>query len=196
MLGQLNRLEFRPEAVGEPLARNHPSQDRSRPMRVLLANQPQILRESLALAIAAQREVEVKLETASASTILRTVCIYKPHVLTLSLRETCSNPRMCRVILARSPDTLILALGLKKITVYWWEETMQSCRLDCSFQSILDLLDGDLAGPNIVPCRGWRLRATKQHSQQTSQPEQNERDPDQDQNAVGAVPEYRTVASG
>ncbi len=109
-------------------------------MRVVVANQPRILRESIAMAIATQSEVEVVIGAAHAAAILRSVQQHKPDCLILSLEVREANPRICRTVLSRFPQTLILAIGPKTLTVYWYEVIMRSARKECYLQSILDLL--------------------------------------------------------
>ncbi len=60
-------------------------------MRVLVANQPRILRECIAAAIAMQGEVEVVLEAANAAAILRSVQQHKPAMRHAVPDELASN---------------------------------------------------------------------------------------------------------
>jgi DNA-binding NarL/FixJ family response regulator len=109
-------------------------------MRVVVANQPRILRECLAIALAAQGQIEVIAGAANTAPILRAVKKHKPDFLILSLEVKDSNPRICRAVLTQHPQTLILAIGPRTLTVYWVEVVVRSARRECSLQSILDLL--------------------------------------------------------
>jgi DNA-binding NarL/FixJ family response regulator len=109
-------------------------------MRVVVANQPRILRESIATALAVQGEIEVVVGAANAAAILRSVEQHKPDCLILSLEVREANPRICRAVLSQHPQTLILAVGPKTLTIYWFEVVVRSARKECSLQSILDLL--------------------------------------------------------
>jgi hypothetical protein len=109
-------------------------------MRVVVANQPRILRESLAMALAAQGQVEVIVGAANTAAILRAAKKHKPDCLILSLEVKDSNPRICRAVLTHHPQTLILAIGPRTLTVYWFEVIVRSERKECSLQSILNLL--------------------------------------------------------
>ncbi len=109
-------------------------------MRVVVANQPRILRESIAMAITTLGEVEVAIGAPHEAAILRSVKQHKPDCLILSLDFRDANPRLCRAILSRYPQTLILAIGPKTLTVYWFEVIVRSERRECSLQSILALL--------------------------------------------------------
>lgn len=126
-------------------------------MRVLVANRPRILRECIAMAIAMQGEIEVEvevanaMEAANAMAILGSVQEFKPDCLIVSLPETRPSPRICRLVLNRSPRTLILAIGPRTLTVYSFEERMRCVRRECSLQSILDLLRIKLTEITTVP---------------------------------------------
>ncbi len=109
-------------------------------MRVVVANQPRILRESIAMAIATLDEVEVLIEVPHEEAILRSVRQHKPDCLILSLEVREANPRICRAVLSRFPRTLILAIGPKTLTVYWFEVIVRSERRECSLATILGLL--------------------------------------------------------
>jgi hypothetical protein len=119
-------------------------------MKVLVANQPRILKECLAVAITVPGKIEVVTEAANTAAILRAVEQHKPACVILSLEVREANPRICRAVLARSPQTLILAIGPKTLLVYWFELIVRSRRLECSLQSILDLLRIKLAGPTTA----------------------------------------------
>ncbi len=127
-------------------------------MKVVVANQPRILRESIAMAIATIDEVEVLIEVPHEEAILLSVKQHKPDCLILSLEVREANPRICRAILSRFPQTLILAIGPKTLTVYWFELIVRCARKECSLQSILDLLRTKLteqtAGDRPTPAEG------------------------------------------
>jgi DNA-binding NarL/FixJ family response regulator len=109
-------------------------------MRVVVANQPRLLRESIAAALAVQGEIEVAVGAANAAAIVRSVEQHKPDCIILSLEVREANPRICRTVLSRYPQTLILAIGPKTLTVYWFDVIVRSARKECSLQSIFDLL--------------------------------------------------------
>ncbi len=109
-------------------------------MRIVVANQPRILRESIAMAISTLDEVEVVIGAAHEAAILRSVKQHKPDCLILSLEFRDANPRLCWAVLSQFPQTLILAIGPKTLTVYWFEVIVRSERRECSLQSILNLL--------------------------------------------------------
>ncbi len=101
-------------------------------MTVVVANQPRLLKEC----IAAHGEVEA----ASSEAIVRSVERHKPDCLILSLETRDASPRICRTVFSQYPYTLILAVGPKTLTVYWYEIIVCSECRECSLQSILDLL--------------------------------------------------------
>jgi hypothetical protein len=84
-------------------------------------------------------EVEVAIGDPHEAAILRSVKQHKLDYLILSLEFRDANPRLCRV-LSQFPQTLILAIGPKTLTVYWFEVIVRSERRGCSLQSILGLL--------------------------------------------------------
>ncbi len=92
------------------------------------------------MAISTQDKVEVIVGAANAAAILRSVQEFKPDCLILSLEVRGISPRICRTVLSRYPETLILAVGPKTLTVYWYEVIVRSARKECSLQSILDLV--------------------------------------------------------
>jgi DNA-binding NarL/FixJ family response regulator len=109
-------------------------------MKVVVANQPRILRESLAMALAAQGQVEVVIGSANAAAILCSVKQHKPDCLILSLEVREANPRLCRAVLTRHPQTFILAIGPRTLTVYWFEVIVRSAHKECSLSTILETL--------------------------------------------------------
>jgi DNA-binding NarL/FixJ family response regulator len=78
-------------------------------MKLVVANQPRILRECLAIALAAQGEIEVIAGAANTAAILRAVQKHKPDCLILSLELKDNNPRICRAVLTQYPQTHVIA---------------------------------------------------------------------------------------
>jgi DNA-binding NarL/FixJ family response regulator len=109
-------------------------------MKVVVANQPRILRESIAMAITTLNEVEVVIGAAHEAAILRSVKQHKPDCLILSLEFRDANPRLCRAVLTQHPQTFILAIGPRTLTVYWFEVIVRSAHKECSLSTILEIL--------------------------------------------------------
>jgi hypothetical protein len=99
-----------------------------------------ILRESIAMAIVTLDDVEVVIGAAHEAAILRSMKQHKPDWLILSLEFRHANPRLCRAVLSQHPETFILGIGPRTLTVYWYEVIVRSAREECSLQTILDFL--------------------------------------------------------
>ncbi len=132
-------------------------------MKVVIANQPRIVRECLAVAIGNQRGVEVVTEAANTAAILRAVQQHKPVCVILSLEQRSDGPRVCRAILAKSPGAKILAIGPRTLAVFWHDVIVRSERKTCCLRVILDELqpkrseEEDAVAPAIPSTEGLQV---------------------------------------
>ena len=82
-----------------------------RPVRVMVANQPRLVRELVLETIKEQADIEVVAEVQNESDIARAVDEIKPDFLIVTLSESDKCPPVCEVLLLRHPQMKVLALA-------------------------------------------------------------------------------------
>jgi hypothetical protein len=116
-----------------------------RPIRVLVANQPRLMRELLMATIGDQPDIEIVGEVEDESEIAAAVDRSQPDFLIIALRRQQRLPAHCEPILLKHPEIKILAVPPARtnfVMFYWTSARVQSNRIEASEEAILGALRG------------------------------------------------------
>ncbi len=111
-------------------------------VRVLVANQPRLMRELVLATISDQPDIEVTGEIGDDGAILSTVTQCKPDFVIIALDETGQRPLICDAILELNPKIKILALAPdRNNSIFFWSVMqIHAARIENSEQGILSAL--------------------------------------------------------
>jgi hypothetical protein len=115
------------------------------PIRVLVANQPRLMRELLMATIGDQPDIEIVGEVEDESDIVEAVERSHPDFLIIALGRQQRLPALCEPILQKYPQIKVLAVPPARtnfVMFYWTSATVQSNRIEASEESILGALRG------------------------------------------------------
>ena len=115
-----------------------------RKIRVLVANQPRLMRELVMATISDQPDLEVVGVLEDEASILGMVEQSHPDFLIVTLGRSEDRPHICDVLLDRFPHLRILALAaeLNSSIFYWASLDIRSNRIENSEDGILNALRG------------------------------------------------------
>lgn len=92
-----------------------------KPVRVLVANRPKIMRELILETLAEQPDVEIVGEVSDDNEILGQVQQTSPDLLVIALEQPGRQPRICETVLREHPGLRIIAVASgQNRTVYYW----------------------------------------------------------------------------
>ena len=90
-------------------------------IRVVVANQPRLMRELVLETINEQLGIEIVAEIEDDSAIVETVDATHPDCLIITLDEFDQRPPLCEILLRRHPQMTILALAPERnSSVFFW----------------------------------------------------------------------------
>jgi len=114
------------------------------PVRVVVANQPRLMRELVVETINEQPDIEVVAEIQNESEILQVVDGTNPDFLIIGLDESDRRPAICDVLLQRHPDMKILALAPERnFSIFFWASfNIHASPVEASEAGILNALRG------------------------------------------------------
>lgn len=113
-------------------------------VKVLIANQPRLMRELVLATISDQSDIEVVGVMEDLAAIMETVSQSHPDFLIISLDESGERPHICDLLLDRFPQLKILALATEHNSsiFYWANLDIRSNRVETSEEGILNTLRG------------------------------------------------------
>ncbi|MDE3170351.1 MAG: hypothetical protein KGL75_09420 [Acidobacteriota bacterium] len=113
-----------------------------KPIRVLVANRPRVIRELMVAAIADQPDIEVVGEVDDESGIVRAVDETRPDFLIVALDRHDALPRFCQPILQAYPQLKIIAIAPDRNTsvFYWASLQVESNPIEASETGVLNAL--------------------------------------------------------
>lgn len=111
-------------------------------LRVLVANQPRLMRELIMTTIADQPDIELVGEVGNYDDIAEAVEQVRPDVLILAMDERDQYRVQCGFLLGRYPEMRILALAPEKnrALFYWAFVDIRSKQLESSEAGILSAM--------------------------------------------------------
>jgi len=121
-----------------------------RAIRVLVANQPRLLRELILSTFSDQPDIEIVGEVADESDIRAKVSTTDPNFVVIALDDPNKRPPICDDLLREHPNLRVIAVAARKESVvyYWASLDIHSSNIEASEEGILNILRGmSLAGP-------------------------------------------------
>lgn len=117
-------------------------------IRVLVANQPRLMRELVLATLLDQPDIEVLGEVPDEADILPTVQEHRPDFLIVALDNSGARPPVCDVLLSRYPHMKILALAPERnSSVFYWASLDIHCfNVESSAEGVLSTLRVGLKG--------------------------------------------------
>jgi chemotaxis response regulator CheB len=116
-------------------------------IRVLVANRPRLLRETLLTTFADQPDIEIVGEVAEDSEIMECVKKTLPNFVVIALDQPGRRPRVCDDLLREHPEVRIIAVApAKNYVVYYWASLdIHSSNIEASEEGMLNALRGSMA---------------------------------------------------
>src|ERR1700757_5138535 len=105
-------------------------------IRVLVANHPRLMRESVLTTFADQPDIEIVGEVADESEISASVKKTLPNVVVIALDQPGIRPRICDELLREHPEVRVIAVAPEKnsIVYYWAPLSIHSNELEASLE--------------------------------------------------------------
>ncbi len=115
-----------------------------KPIRVLVANRPRLMRELVISTISDQPDIEIVGEVEEESGIGSAVDQTRPDFLIVALNRRDRLPEYCQVILQSHPQIKIIAIAPERnSTVFYWASLrVQSNQIEASEAGVLNALRG------------------------------------------------------
>src|SRR6266436_3870669 len=108
-------------------------------IRVLVANHPRLMRESVLTTFADQPDIEIVGEVADESEISESVKRTLPNVVVIALDEPGIRPLICDVLLREHPEVRVIAVAPDKnyVVHYWATFEILSDNIEASEEGML-----------------------------------------------------------
>lgn len=113
-----------------------------RAIRVLVANQPRLLRELILTTFSDQPDIEIVGEVADESEIRAKVSTTDPNFVVIALDDPNKRPPICDDLLREHPNLRVIAVATRKESVvyYWASLDIHSSNIEASEDGILSTL--------------------------------------------------------
>jgi chemotaxis response regulator CheB len=113
-----------------------------KPIRVLVANHPRLMRETVLTTFADQPDIEIVGEVADESEISESVKKTLPHFVVIALDQPGIRPPICDELLRDYPEVRIIAVApAKNYVVYYWASLdIHSSNIEASEEGMLSAL--------------------------------------------------------
>lgn len=117
-----------------------------KPIRVLVANRPRLIRELVMATISDQPDIEIVGEIEEESEIEGAVERTHPDFLIVALDKSNRPPAICQPVLQSHPQTRVIAIAPDRNSVmfYWASLRIQSNSIEASEAGFLSALRGRL----------------------------------------------------
>ena len=117
-----------------------------RPIRVLVANHPRLMRESVLTAFEDQPDIEIVGEVADESEISESVNRTFPNVVVIALDQPGKRPRLCDELLRAHPEVRIIAVAAEEnyVVYYWASFEIFSNNIEASEEGLLGAMRKNL----------------------------------------------------
>lgn len=115
-------------------------------IRVLVANHPRLMRESVLTTFADQPDIEIVGEVADESEIVESVKKTLPNVVVIALDQPGIRPHICDELLREHPEVRVIAVAPAKnyIVYYWASLDIHSSNIEASEKGMLNALRSKL----------------------------------------------------
>jgi len=111
-----------------------------RSIRILVANQPKLMRELILATLAEEPGIEIVGEVSDEKDIRKAVHETSPDVLVIALDEPAKRPHLCDTLLRDNPGLRIIAVASQQnySVFYWASFDIHSSQIEASEQGILN----------------------------------------------------------
>ena len=111
-------------------------------IRVLVANRPRLMRETILATFADQPDIEIVGEVADDSEIIESVKRTLPNFVVIALDQPGRRPRVCDDLLREHPDVRVIAVAPEKnfVIYYWASLNIHSNDIEASEEGILNVM--------------------------------------------------------
>jgi len=111
-------------------------------IRVLVANRPRLMRETILTTFADQPDIEIVGEVADDSEIVEYVKRTLPNFVVIALDQPGRRPSLCDDLLREHPEVRIIAVAPAKnyIVYYWASLDIHSSNIEASEEGMLNAL--------------------------------------------------------
>jgi len=118
-----------------------------RPIRILVANRPKLMRELILATLSDEPGIEIVGEVSDEAEIRQRVRQTSPDLLVIALDEPAKRPDICDTLLRDQPELRIIAVASQQncSVFYWASFDIHSSQIESSEQGILN------AVRNITP---------------------------------------------
>jgi chemotaxis response regulator CheB len=115
-------------------------------IRVLVANRPRLLRETILTTFADQPDIEIVGEVADESEIMECVKKTLPNFVVIALDQPGRRPRVCDDLFREHPEVRVIAVApAKNFIVYYWASLDIHCSdIEASEEGMLNALRGSM----------------------------------------------------
>ena len=112
----------------------------ARPIRILVANRPKLMRELIVSTLADEPGVEIVGEVADEAEIAERVRQVSPDLLVIALDEPSKRPQLCDTLLRDCPKLRIIAVASREncSVFYWASFDIHASEIEASEQGILN----------------------------------------------------------
>ncbi len=116
-------------------------------IRVLVANHPRLMRETILTTFADQPDIEIVGEVEDESEISESVKKTLPNFVVIALDDPGTRPPICDVLLREHPEVRVIAVApAKNYVVYYWASLdIHSSDIEASEEGVLGALRNKLA---------------------------------------------------
>jgi chemotaxis response regulator CheB len=113
-----------------------------RAIRVLVANQPRLLRELILSTFSDQPDIEIVGEVEDESEIRAKVSTTDPNFVVIALDDPNKRPAICDDLLREHPNLRVIAVAARKESVvyYWASLDIHASNIEASEEGILSTL--------------------------------------------------------
>ena len=114
----------------------------TQPIRIIVANQPRLMRELVLETIIEQPDIEIVAEIKNEDEIVPAVEGAHPDFLIIALDESGHRPSLCDTLVLRYPKMKILALAPERnVSIFFWASfDIHSSQVEASQAGILSTL--------------------------------------------------------
>ena len=116
-------------------------------IRVLVANHPRLMRETILTTFADQPDIEIVGEVEEESEISESVRKTMPNFVVIALDHPGERPRICDTLLREHPEVRVIAVAqANNYAVYYWASLdIHSSDIEPSEEGVLGVLRSKLA---------------------------------------------------
>lgn len=117
-----------------------------RAIRVLVANRPRLMRETILATFSDQPDIEIVGEVTSDSEIFESVKKTLPNFVVISLDQPGKRPRICDDLLREHPEVRVIAVSARNdyVVYYWASLDIHSSNIEASEDGVLNAVRNKL----------------------------------------------------